>query len=617
MKKTTIILGLISMITLCLSACGKPNVLTFEEALDSISYSEFNEIMNSAEIYEQDFKISSNFSGKDNSAKASFSINSKNNKKDSEWETKITLKVNVSWSWEKWKENTALDWNATIRYLPYGIYFKLNSLNIDGLENSMNDSNLNLSWVVNKWFSFELTGELLDKIRKQLPEDFDSNKNYNNKENLQKLKNSLKKVIKNEWSVVYSGLYSEFKGCKARKISIDKEKLINTIKDYIQSQVPEEEMDDFNQSFNEMDFNEIFKDIPFKNFKWYLVITKKGMAQIVIENLDIINENALSTAKIRGTFGNDRYELVIKQNGKDVIFLSAKLNKNHYDIILRSSGKKILRWTITPKKSKWKIGVLFDLYIGLELDENMRIPLNGSWSRKEISKFKVKAPSNSKNLLEDLIKDMDEDFDISSYQFLAWGMDNHNFMVPIIAGGIMTAALMPRMQSAQNRARDVSRKVDLSQIQSAIVTSQWDKWMWPGMDKGATKWVTISSIEKEIQEAWMSSVPKDPNNYNINYWLWQNYKNDSVMGEYLYLVTKRNWVQNGWFVLMAKTEEEWWSNRVVCKDGTWIDKWYILSNTDIAKINTCTDISKGNSCEINEWTCTYTDDDELRFILMY
>jgi hypothetical protein len=38
----------------------------------------------------------------------------------------------------------------------------------------------------------------LDKIRKQLPEDFDSNKNYNNKEDLQKLKNSLKKVIKNE-----------------------------------------------------------------------------------------------------------------------------------------------------------------------------------------------------------------------------------------------------------------------------------------------------------------------------------------------------------------------------------------------------------------------------------
>jgi hypothetical protein len=67
--------------------------------------------------------------------------------------------------------------------------------------------------------------------------------------------------------VVYSGLYSEFEGCKARKISIDKEKLINTIKDYIQSQVPEEEMDDFNQSFNEMDFNEIFNDIPFKNFK--------------------------------------------------------------------------------------------------------------------------------------------------------------------------------------------------------------------------------------------------------------------------------------------------------------------------------------------------------------
>jgi hypothetical protein len=39
----------------------------------------------------------------------------------------------------------------------------------------------------------------------------------------------------------------------------------------------------------------------------------------------------------------------------------------------------------------------------------------------------------------------------------------------------MVAALTPRMNSAQGRARDVARKNDLSQIQTAIVTSQQDK----------------------------------------------------------------------------------------------------------------------------------------------
>ena len=32
--------------------------------------------------------------------------------------------------------------------------------------------------------------------------------------------------------------------------------MLNTIKNYIQSQIPEEEIDDYNQSFEEMDFNE-------------------------------------------------------------------------------------------------------------------------------------------------------------------------------------------------------------------------------------------------------------------------------------------------------------------------------------------------------------------------
>jgi type II secretory pathway pseudopilin PulG len=51
----------------------------------------------------------------------------------------------------------------------------------------------------------------------------------------------------------------------------------------------------------------------------------------------------------------------------------------------------------------------------------------------------------------------------------------------------LIASLMPRMQTAQGRARDVARKNDLSQIQTAIITSQSDRGSWPGMKKNGSE----------------------------------------------------------------------------------------------------------------------------------
>jgi prepilin-type N-terminal cleavage/methylation domain-containing protein len=56
-------------------------------------------------------------------------------------------------------------------------------------------------------------------------------------------------------------------------------------------------------------------------------------------------------------------------------------------------------------------------------------------------------------------------------------------LIVIVIIGILIASLMPRMQTAQGRARDVARKNDLSQIQTAIITSQSDRGAWPGMPK--------------------------------------------------------------------------------------------------------------------------------------
>ena len=169
-------------------------------------------------------------------------------------------------------------------------------------------------------------------------------------------------------------------------------------------------------------------------------------------------------------------------------------------------------------------------------------------------------------------------------------------------------------EAAQLRARDVSRKTDLSQIQSAIVTSQTDKGYWPWMNKWATKWIDVSDISGELMAAWMSRIPSDPVENSIVRWLWSY---SSSKWNYSYLVTTRNGVSQWGFVLMAKTEIEWWSNWVVCESGSWLDKWYIQEWTDISKIQTCTSFKKWNTCSSNNTTCYYTDEEELRYILLY
>ena len=89
------------------------------------------------------------------------------------------------------------------------------------------------------------------------------------------------------------------------------------------------------------------------------------------------------------------------------------------------------------------------------------------------------------------------------------------------------------------------------------------------------------------------------------------------MWDYIYIVSKRNGVNDAWFVLMAKTEVEGGSNWVVCKNGQWVNGWYITNDTDLAKITICRSVTKWNTCSSNSETCTYTDEEELRYILLY
>lgn len=165
--------------------------------------------------------------------------------------------------------------------------------------------------------------------------------------------------------------------------------------------------------------------------------------------------------------------------------------------------------------------------------------------------------------------------------------------------------------------RDVTRKNEIAHIQTAIITSQQKKWEWPGMTKWATKGIPVSLIKNELLDAWMSYIPKDPYTKNIASWLWTN---KNVKWEYTYLVAKRNWADNGWFALIAKTETEWESNWVVCwnrnSDGS--NNGRINTNTDLATIKTCKSITKVTAgCKSNTEQCEYSDGSQLRYILYY
>lgn len=165
------------------------------------------------------------------------------------------------------------------------------------------------------------------------------------------------------------------------------------------------------------------------------------------------------------------------------------------------------------------------------------------------------------------------------------------------------------MQAAQWRARDVSRKTALSQIQSAIVTYQGDYGKWPGQDN-VSNWTGIKVIENELVKAWMVEVPYDPLRGTSFSWV-----GSSDVTDYGYVIAKRNSVTSGWFALMAKTEVAWWSNWVVCDEGDTITWW-----TDLKDIHLCTNVVESWSCSnpnTENNTGCYWSLWEMRYVLLY
>lgn len=169
-------------------------------------------------------------------------------------------------------------------------------------------------------------------------------------------------------------------------------------------------------------------------------------------------------------------------------------------------------------------------------------------------------------------------------------------LIVVVIIGILSAALLPRLQGAQSSARDAARRSDLNQLGSAILSYYNNRWAYPWSWTDYTKALPASAIQEELMSVVeLSSLPTDPNKNNqiafTEDWLW-SWSDTIGSWQYGYLVVTKNTIPQGWYVLIARTETEWWSNYLSTIASSW----------DLKDFKTCTSFG-----EVKKWGCSSQD----------
>ena len=146
-------------------------------------------------------------------------------------------------------------------------------------------------------------------------------------------------------------------------------------------------------------------------------------------------------------------------------------------------------------------------------------------------------------------------------------------------------------------AQDAERRSDLNSISSAISTVYNFHWYFPWEDIPDDEMVELSKIEDILkEEVEIEAVPRDPNPDALFEYNWK-----VIKWEYWYMKYKEQGVMDR-FALMAKADTEWWANFV-----------YDWSH-DFKITDTCNKVEFWNEVTNNNWYCTYTNKDQLRYV---
>ena len=377
MKKSAFLLGLLSIATLCLTACGnsKDYTMSFDEAYDVANHSALQDILTNSENVQQTLNLSTNIDNWANKMEISLQSNSKQSLWDNKSESATMFDVNISAD----DTNVLVKWNLDIKSLNNIIYLNLTSLDFSSSEDTSFLASMT-DWFKNQWFSIPL------EWVSNMPSTFSYIKDAKS------LNEQAKEIIINEGSTTYNWIFTQFNGYNAWKFSLDSEKLQQLINEYYLK---------INETIDEENQQEA-PQLNIQNFEWYLVITWKDKVTTVIENMDMVEWE--TNINIKWFWGDD-YEINAFSNWESpILTIKATKKSSNYNVYINAADSIKLEWTITPKLSSSKIDVKFDATLTVkpeyEESDDTIIPLKGNWSYSPISDFDVIAPENAQDLTE-------------------------------------------------------------------------------------------------------------------------------------------------------------------------------------------------------------------------
>jgi len=161
-------------------------------------------------------------------------------------------------------------------------------------------------------------------------------------------------------------------------------------------------------------------------------------------------------------------------------------------------------------------------------------------------------------------------------------------LIVVVIIGILAAALIPRLQSVQARARDTKRKADLHQIGTALEIYREDNGDFTNIVNAAgwcdaqrlgkvayTRYNPIGAwwgywSERYVYQAllrYMTSVPEEQSPAE-----WTPNGSFSAMSWYVFIPLTLKWWQYKWYMVAAQTESAWGANRVA--NSVAATQWY-------------------------------------------
>ena len=191
-------------------------------------------------------------------------------------------------------------------------------------------------------------------------------------------------------------------------------------------------------------------------------------------------------------------------------------------------------------------------------------------------------------------------------------------LIVIVIIGILAAALIPRLNGMQARARDTARKSDLSQVGTALAIYNADNGSFP------VSWGSIDDVLSALAPSYLKEIPNDPQVTRIFTWISVDGTSCTgwVAGQYQYTPISRGGIPSQWGAILAGTEEAGTSSNRVTEP--WLTTWSnaiidgcIYEDATSLALNeyVCDTVTAGSTTDLNGWICnSSTTGDDLRYL---